>query len=72
MSFILDPPHSPSSVTPPSGGGVRRLEEEDLYYQSILYLFQLNNDIKVADINFQGQRLALMDPIKVITDDSCT
>lgn len=32
----------------------------------------LSNDIKVADINYLGQKLALMDPIKVITDDSCT
>lgn len=32
---------------------------------SILYLFWiLSSDIKAADINLQGQKLALMDPIK--------
>lgn len=41
--------------------------------QSILYLFWiLSSDIKAADINLQGQKLALMDPIKVIIDGSCT
>lgn len=40
--------------------------------QSILYLFWiLSSDIKAADINLQGQKLALMDPIKVIIDGSC-
>lgn len=40
--------------------------------QSILYLFCiLSSDIKAADINLQGQKLALMDPIKVIIDGSC-
>ena len=40
--------------------------------QSILYLFWiLSSDIKAADINLEGQKLALMDPIKVIIDGSC-
>lgn len=37
-----------------------------------LYLFWiLSSDIKAADINLQGQKVALMDPIKVIIDGSC-
>lgn len=40
--------------------------------QSILYLFWvLSSDIKAADINLQGQKLVLMDPVKVIIDGSC-
>lgn len=43
-----------------------------MFIQSILYLFWiLSSDIKAADINLQGQKLALMDPIKVIIDGSC-
>lgn len=39
--------------------------------QSILYLFWiLSSDIKAADINLQGQTLALMDPITVLMDGS--
>ena len=79
VSAMLDNPHCPPGwCLCLLGGGACRLalpdspEEEGLYCQSILYLFQLNTDIKVADINFQGQKLALMVPIKVITDDSYT
>lgn len=43
-----------------------------MFIQSILYLFWiLSSDIKAADINLRGQKLALMDPIKVIIDGSC-
>lgn len=39
--------------------------------QSILYLFWiLSSDIKAADINLQGQTLALMDPVTVLMDGS--
>lgn len=72
---------SSSLLWPSSAGGrpegwfhLTALRGEICVYitQSILYLFWiLSSDIKAADINLQGQKLALMDPIKVIIDGSC-